>query len=184
MKNALMIGIAGLALIACSGETATQTAAPDDTVKTEVAAAVADAPAAGSMEAILAGEWRSDANKARDKFRNPAETLAFFGVEPDQTVVEISPGRGAWYTEVLAPYIASGGGQYIGATSGDPEFDTGFLEKFSDTEIFGNVAVGVLGGEGITEGSVDTVLTFRNICLLYTSPSPRDQRGARMPSSA
>ena len=23
-----------------------------------------------------------------------------------------------------------------------------------------------------------------NICLLYTSPSPRDQRGSRMPSSA
>ena len=25
---------------------------------------------------------------------------------------------------------------------------------------------------------------FINICLLYTSPSPRDQRGSRMPSSA
>ena len=24
----------------------------------------------------------------------------------------------------------------------------------------------------------------RNVCLLYTSPSPRDQRGSRMPSSA
>ena len=45
MKNALMIGIAGLALVACSGETATQTAGPEDAVKTEVAAA--EAPAAG-----------------------------------------------------------------------------------------------------------------------------------------
>ena len=25
---------------------------------------------------------------------------------------------------------------------------------------------------------------YRSICLLYTSPSPRDQRGSRMPSSA
>ena len=27
-------------------------------------------------------------------------------------------------------------------------------------------------------------LTWKRICLLYTSPSPRDQRGSRMPSSA
>ena len=27
-------------------------------------------------------------------------------------------------------------------------------------------------------------LNWDNICLLYTSPSPRDQRGSRMPSSA
>lgn len=162
MKNALMIGIAGLALIACSGETATQTAAPDDAVNAEVAEAV-ETPAAGSIEAVLAGDWRSEKNKARDQFRNPAETLAFFGVEPSQTVVEISPGRGAWYTEVLAPYIAAGGGTYIGATNGDPEFNTAFLEKFGDEATFGQVQVGVLGGEGIAPGSVDTVLTFRNI---------------------
>ena len=28
------------------------------------------------------------------------------------------------------------------------------------------------------------ILETRDICLLYTSPSPRDQRGSRMPSSA
>ena len=33
---------------------------------------------------------------------------------------------------------------------------------------------------------VDDFLQFEpyNFCLLYTSPSPRDQRGSRMPSSA
>ena len=158
MKNALMIGIASLALVACSGETATQTAAPDD----GAVAAAATAPAAGSIEAVLAGEWRSDNNKARDEFRNPAETLAFFGVEPSETVVEISPG-GGWYTEVIAPYIATGGGTYLAATGGDAERDGQFLEKFSDNAVFGDVSVGVLGGEGIAAGSVDTVLTFRNI---------------------
>ena len=158
MKNALMIGIAGLALVACSGETATQTAAPDD----GAVVAATTAPAAGSIEDVLAGEWRSENNKARDQFRNPAETLAFFGVEPSQTVVEISPG-GGWYTEVIAPYIATGGGTYIAATGGDAERDGQFLEKFSDNAVFGDVSVGVLGGEGIAAGSVDTVLTFRNI---------------------
>ena len=166
MKNALLLGIASLALIACSGEqsnstTATQavqTAAADETIKD----AVTKAATAGSIEAVLAGEWRSDNNKARDAFRNPAETLAFFGVEANETVVEISPG-GGWYTEVIAPYIAAGGGTYIAATRGDAERDAAFLEKFGDEAVFGAVNVGVLGGEGIEPGTVDTVLTFRNI---------------------
>lgn len=160
MKNALLLGIASLALIACSGETATQTAAPDQAVETEIIAATG--PVAGSMEAVLSGSWRSDANKARDGFRHPAQTLAFFDVEASQTVVEISPG-GGWYTEIIAPYLAAGGGTYIAATNGNAERDAPFLAKFSDAAIFGNVTVGVLGGEGIAPGSVDTVLTFRNI---------------------
>lgn len=158
MKNALMIGIAGLALVACSAETATQTAAPDEAVKTEVAAATA----ATGMDAVLAGAWRSDANKARDAHRHPAETLAFFDVAADETVVEIAPG-GGWYTEVIAPYLAAGGGTYIAATRGDAKRDAAFQEKFSDEAVFGTINVGVLGGEGIADGSADTVLTFRNI---------------------
>ena len=34
------------------------------------------------------------------------------------------------------------------------------------------------------EAGYKTVFKQSNICLLYTSPSPRDQRGSRMPSSA
>lgn len=158
MKNALMMTIAGIALVACSAETATQTAAPDDAVKTEIAAATA----VTGMDAVLAGAWRSDKNKARDAHRHPAETLAFFDVAADETVVEIAPG-GGWYTEVIAPYLASGGGKYIASTRGDAERDAAFTEKFGDKAVFGTVNVGVLGGEGIAEGSVDTVLTFRNI---------------------
>ena len=37
--------------------------------------------------------------------------------------------------------------------------------------------------EDISNGTVEA-LTHSNDCLLYTSPSPRDQRGSRMPSSA
>ena len=46
---------------------------------------------------------RSEANRARDPWRHPRETLGFFGVEPTDTVVEIWPG-GGWYTEILAPF--------------------------------------------------------------------------------
>jgi predicted methyltransferase len=51
---------------------------------------------------------RSEANKARDVYRHPYETLTFFGVQPTHTVVEMFPG-GGWYTEILTPYLANGG---------------------------------------------------------------------------
>ncbi len=66
--------------------------------------------AAPSLEDVLAREGRA-ADRARDQYRHPAETLAFFGVEPTMTVAEYGPG-GAWYTRVLAPYIMPAG-QYM-----------------------------------------------------------------------
>ncbi|MDB2689519.1 methyltransferase, partial [Luminiphilus sp.] len=53
-------------------------------------------------DAALAGEHRSEQNKARDFYRHPRETLSFFGLEAGMTVMEVSPG-GGWYTEVLGP---------------------------------------------------------------------------------
>ncbi|MGI4880589.1 MAG: methyltransferase, partial [Janthinobacterium lividum] len=82
-----------------------------------IAAAVAAATAMPAMAAdlatILAGPQRSDTNRARDNYRHPGETLAFFGIKPAMTVVEISPEPG-WYTEILAPYLRDGG-HYIAA---------------------------------------------------------------------
>ncbi len=55
-----------------------------------------------------AGDHRSDGNRARDQYRNPVETLQFFGLAPDMTVVEVWPG-GGWYTEILAPVLREQG---------------------------------------------------------------------------
>ena len=71
-------------------------------------------PPEGSLEWAVAGAWR-DRDKARDAARHPMETLRFFGLQPAMTVVEFWPG-GGWYTEILAPYLAKGGG----ATSPPP----------------------------------------------------------------
>lgn len=79
------------------------------------------APATGSggpvvaspLDAVLQGNWRDPANVARDGWRHPKETLSFFGIAPDQTVIEITPG-GGWYAEILAPYLRDNG-QYIAA---------------------------------------------------------------------
>ena len=148
------------ALAGCSGQAGSSALSTGTAAAT--AAASAGAESADSMQAVLNGAWRSSANKARDGSRHPAATLAFFDIDADETVVEISPG-GGWYTEVIAPYLKSGGGTYIAATRGNAGRDAKFLSKFNDADIFGEINVGVLGGEGIDSESADTVLTFRNI---------------------
>ena len=60
------------------------------------------------LHQAVAGSWRSDAHKARDQYRHPIETLEFFGLKPDMTVVELAPG-GGWYTEILAPVLKDHG---------------------------------------------------------------------------
>ena len=75
-------------------------------------AATLPAPDA-ALQAAIDGSWRDPANTARDAYRHPGQTLAFFGIEPDMTVVEITPG-GGWYAEILAPYLRENG-KYVAA---------------------------------------------------------------------
>jgi predicted methyltransferase len=73
----------------------------------------ATAPERGTLEWAAAGEWRLDPE--RDDWRHPIETLRFWGIEPNMTVLEILPGLG-WYSAILAPYLAAGGGRLIVAS--------------------------------------------------------------------
>ena len=77
------------------------------------AAVAAQDLAASVLDAAIAGPQRSAANKARDVFRNPKETLLFFGFKPEMTVVEIWPDSG-WFAEILAPALRERG-RYIAA---------------------------------------------------------------------
>lgn len=77
------------------------------------ATARAQAVVADPLDAALAGAWRSPANKARDAFRHPKETLRFMGFRPDLTVIEIWPDSG-WFAEILAPALRERG-RYIAA---------------------------------------------------------------------
>ncbi len=120
--------------------------------------------ASGSLASAVAGSHRSEANKARDKYRNPDKTLAFFGVKPHHTVVEIWPG-GGWYTEVLAPYLRAKG-QLIVAP---PQRGNDSVGKFlaSNAAVYDKVKTAnfpsALGGTPVAPGSADFVLTFRNV---------------------
>ena len=66
------------------------------------------------LKAIVAAEHRPELDKARDRYRNPVETLAFFGIRDDMTVVEIWPGSG-WYTRILGPFLKDRGKLYLAA---------------------------------------------------------------------
>lgn len=128
---------------------------------------------ADTFQHAMAAEHRSAEHTARDGYRNPAETLAFFGVNPDSKVVEIWPG-GGWYTEILAPYLSERG-QLVAAHFPPQEKDgyfkrsrDGFLKKLAaNPDVYGKVVVTSAyppEHDKLTEaGSADTVLTFRNV---------------------
>jgi predicted methyltransferase len=126
--------------------------------------------AAPDYAAALAGAHRSEANRARDKYRNPEATLSFFGLRPDMTVVEVSPGAG-WYTEVLAPLVKDG---KLHAAHNNPAASeraaqavATFKEKLAGSPVYKNVTVTSFGKDHYDSlapaGSADMVLTFRNV---------------------
>ena len=118
-----------------------------------------------ALESAVAAPNRSAANKARDVHRHPAETLAFFGAKPTDTIVEIWPG-GGWYTEILAPYLKDHGQLIVAAPMGR---GADGIAKFLDTDptTYGKVGRAnfptLMGGTGVRAGTADMVLTFRNV---------------------
>ncbi len=66
-----------------------------------------------NLRTIITHERRAE-DQTRDKYRHPVETIGFFGIEPDDIVVEYVPG-GGWYSKILAPYVAEKG-KFIGLT--------------------------------------------------------------------
>lgn len=125
------------------------------------------------LDWAIAGAHRSPQNRARDVYRHPKETLAFFGVKRDSHVVELWPGSG-WYTEILAPYLRDSG--KLTVTSFDPAKQQGEMKQFalaydaklkSAPSLYGKVdVVHVTPPAELNFGpdeSADFVLTFRNL---------------------
>lgn len=141
-----------LLLGACAGDGAFSVGKP---------ASVAE-PAA--LSSAIGGAWRTPAYVARDKYRHPLQTLSFFGVAPDQTVIEILPAPG-WYSEILAPYLRDRG-HYI-ATTWDDASSQKLRDKFAaDPADYGKAEIRGFDAKAPVfgrDGSADVVLTFRNV---------------------
>ena len=125
------------------------------------------------LQRAVEAPTRSEKFKARDGARHPAEELAFFGIKPRSTVVEIWPGGGYW-TQILAPALHAHGTYYVatGAPDGDKEeaafqLKPAFRQMLDQNpEVYGRVKLTVFGAhhpELAPPGSADVVLTFRNL---------------------
>lgn len=119
------------------------------------------APIAAAVQAPT----RTPANVARDRYRHPAATLAFFGVKPGDTVVEVWPG-GGWYSEILAPLTAARG-VYYAAGPWDKGLGGVRALQGKDAATYGKVRLAALpaapGQPTVPDNSADVVLTFRNV---------------------
>ena len=124
---------------------------------------------AQALDDVINSEHRSAQNKARDQYRNPVETLNFFGIKNNMTVVELNPG-GGWYQEILAPFLKDKG-KYVSATYA-PDSESEYRRNSYQAEmkrlkankkLYGKPLIVSLSGEVYgKEESADMVLSFRN----------------------
>lgn len=172
MNSRVFLGLAVVLLAACSGNSAPANAqVQDQPAGALVPPTSASDFTASQLDQVIAGDWRTQDHKARDVYRHPKGTLQFFGIRPDLTVIEITPG-GGWYTEILAPLLRNNG-HYIAATSkpavdGEASRDLNALKaKFAaDPAHYGKAQLVEFDPKAPSfgpAGSADMVLTFRNV---------------------
>ncbi|MEW6389842.1 MAG: methyltransferase [Pseudomonadota bacterium] len=159
-RRSVLAGATALSLSGCGKSK--DKAAPVDRARPE------------SLEAVVAGDWRLPADRARDRWRHPVETLKFWGLAPGQTVVEFWPGAG-WYTDILAPFLADTKGKLYEAlletnNPADPaaaEIVEAYRRKVTAAKkVYGEVtftAFGPTSGPVAPAGSADLVLFLRNL---------------------
>jgi predicted methyltransferase len=128
-------------------------------------------PLGQQIETALKSDIRPADDRARDAERKPRQTLEFFGLAPDQRVVELVPA-GGYFTKVLAQVLADRGELYValGTRSIEPQIrEVPALRKVRVAEANAQMkpATGQMGlfevapfQLGVTDA--DLVLTFRN----------------------
>jgi predicted methyltransferase len=124
------------------------------------------------LQRAIDSSFRSAEHRARDPYRHPLQTLTFFGIRSNMTVVELWP-FGGWYTEILAPFLKDHGQLYAAAMDPqstnreDQEYNKELRALFdAHPEQFARVKTTVLAPGKMQiapDGSADLVLTFRNI---------------------
>ena len=124
---------------------------------------------------VVAGDWRTSAQKERDVYRHPVEALTFWGLKPGMTVLEVQPGAAAYWTEILAPYTKRTGGKlYVtGADLGNPELSDAAKKARADWEarfaakpdLYGTITMLNWGAKSapLPKDTFDLIVTARNV---------------------
>lgn len=127
-----------------------------------------------ALDAVIAGDWRGPEQRSRDGQRRPAEALAFWGLKPGASILEVQPGGDGWWTQILAPYAARTGGRFA-ATAPDitnpsitpaaREMRAEFAKKFGDTARYGKVELVNWGmtAPPLPENTYDFILVSRSV---------------------
>jgi predicted methyltransferase len=163
-RRGVLAGVGALGLSACGKK--------NDPAKDDDKSAGKAGPT--TIESAVAGDWRLPADRARDVWRHPVETLKFWGLQPGQTVVEFWPGAG-WYTDILGPFLADTRGKLyeVELQTSDPsdpaaaEIVEAYRRKLAEKKtLYGEVtftAFGPTSGPVAPAGSADLVLFLRNL---------------------
>jgi predicted methyltransferase len=162
-RRAALLGAGSVALLAAGCDRKAAPAAP-----------AAKGPERMTLAQATAGEWRAPADKARDVWRHPAQSLEFWGLKAGMTVVELWPGAG-WYTDIIAPYLAVNGGKFYAVQfqADDPaepaarQIVEAYAAKLAAApRLYGKVEItsfGPTSGAIAPSGSADLVLFLRNV---------------------
>jgi predicted methyltransferase len=170
MKSVRTCALVAAGLLSITTIVGTVLANPDEAAAGESAAVKPDPV----LEQVVAGDWRTEAARARDQYRHPVESLTFWGLEPGMTVLEIQPGSAAWWTEILAPYTHRTGGQFdaTGPDLADPKLSDGakqarkdFESHFANKDLYGDVRVVNWGPNSapLPPERYDFILTARSV---------------------
>ena len=121
------------------------------------------------LDTAIADQSRPAADRERDENRKPKETLTFFRLQDDFTVIELVPG-GGWYTRILAPVLKENGQLYVALGTKGVEANLLGTPGFEAVKVLPVVTNAKPEGRRTTVGpldfgvsGVDMVLTFRNL---------------------
>ncbi len=113
------------------------------------------------IAAAVADPGRPDADKARDADRKPAESLAFAGVKPGETVVDFLPG-GGYFTRIFSKVVGAKGHVIALTPAGAPDKYTVAAKAIAADPAYANVTAAQEKMTDIPAGSVDLFWTSQN----------------------
>ncbi len=125
-----------------------------------------------SLANRLAKGDRAETDKQRDAGRKPAEVVAFLGIEPGMTVVDLI-AAGGYYTEVLSVAVGSEGKVYAQNPPRVLKFRDGANDKAMTKRLEGGRLPNVqrldqnLAEVELAPGSVDLAITALNFHDIY-----------------